>query len=179
MGRRSRDDELDDFLEEVPESGDPENDRTVPFDDALLDDLDDLMGAAQLDEEELDPRRDRRAAPIDDVPTDLDDLDELLPDVTSAIPTSHPATWDLPVLPWSTTARIAEYDLELPALCDPTRPRTEWITPRPPVHGKVGATIRVGPLSVRVELIVTVGPEPLLRIGRDVLGGRALVSAVG
>jgi hypothetical protein len=182
-GKREEPEDLDTWLEDLGEEDDPTAEaERVPslLDDDLLDDLDDLL---------VEPRRSdtldefvvEGLHPVDDVPTDFDITDEpfveeLMPDITAILGT-RPET-DLPVLPWSTTASIVDLAPQVPAILDPTRERSEWSTPVPPLRGITTATIRVGPLSVRVELLVSNGPESVLRIGRDVLAGRAVVSAL-
>jgi hypothetical protein len=78
-------------------------------------------------------------------------------------------------LPWSTEASIPELDLTVPCLCDPTAARTVLYLPEPPDTDRLEVGILVGPLAVRVLVTIEVAAGARLRLGRDVLAGRAVV----
>lgn len=155
------DDDLGDLLElDEPEDDADALDLLEDWpDDEPLDDL--LEPDEPLREEELEVFVDDEP-PLDAL--DLDDeagLEELELDLEEPL-----------ILPWRTRARLPEHDLTLPAILDPTAERTTWF-------GGVPGRLRVelGEVSVRIDPFVVPAEERSLRIGRDVLSGRIVVSS--
>jgi len=112
------------------------------------------------------------AALLDDVPDD-DGTDGLQAPITEEAPL--PSLADEPVvLPWRSEVLVD--GVPTAAIADPTRPDT--VLTRPQVSADT-AQVRIRALGVRVETTVRVveGPSDRIRLGRDVLRGRFVVSA--
>lgn len=162
-------DDLDDPTDEsgVPDFREPltEVDEDTEEEDLPDDEDDDLSPVPELAVDALGGEPDE---PIDD-----DEIPGVLDEDLNAFDEVEEVD-GLAILPWKTTARVPELEQEMPALLDPTRPDTTWCGPDAPEDLRV--TIVIGPLRVEVELqVLPEGDEPHLRVGRDVLGGRAVV----
>lgn len=165
-----------------PPPDDRPGDPLPPLDDdepdelPLLEDVPDDPGGDWLPEE---PREDV-ALPDLRAPDDADD-GSWAPDPEPPAPDLDADAAEPPVLSWRETARLPLYGVDVPAILDPTAARSVWIVPPDalPIDATNHATLDVviGPLRVRVSVEIRVGPEPVLRLGRDALAGRVLVRA--
>lgn len=80
---------------------------------------------------------------------------------------------EVPMLPWSLEAELLEIGAVLPAVLDPTRATTQW--ERPGADETQRLTVQLRMVRVTVEVACVDGPTSLLRVGRDVLAGRAVI----
>lgn len=167
--------------------------KPPPAPDDELPELDDLTDAQEL-EQDFDPGA---PEPIGELPetddglgSDLDiQLSSTEPEgtrLTSALPRPDElllAPLDdledfstqetIPILPWSLEAELLEIGHTLPAVLEPTAAETTW------EHPESGDDQR---LTVRLRMVVAatvlrrvVAPQERLRVGRDILAGRALI----
>lgn len=159
------DDLLDDGLDDLTAPEDPP--RRELLDDDLLDELDDLAL------EQIDPTQ-----TFDEFVVDLSELGDSggtewhEEDLATPEP---PSGDELPALPWSMRARLPELGVELAAILDPTRAESEWIVRDAPERPAVATLVEVGPVAARITLRIRQGPVDELHLGRDLLGGRAVV----
>lgn len=181
----------------LPEDGVDEADPTDdgdPFEDADLDAPPEVPdGDSDWSDDEVD---ELEPLVIPEGLGDLEDRDwttvEELPPVPEAVDHEGNDPWEddewevadevdapagLPILPWSTPGRLGDEAKEIPFILDPTRARSVWRTRSATAlaEGLVSRQITVGPLQVVAELVVERGEPDEVRLGRDVLSGRALV----
>lgn len=163
------DEPLDADLDVDLNDEEPDGTEDLDMDDHLLDDDEELW--VDLDQPEPE-------GVLDDLGDDL--LEDEDTDVWRVLRDDHSepvlAPDDAVVLPWSTRAQIPALDIELPAILDPTRPDSEWVVARDPEDDTADVLVRVGTVEARVTLTITVGSEPRLVLGRDMLSGRILVA---
>ena len=116
---------------------------------------------------ELDPNEPEGTALSDDLPR----LDALIrpSDDLEDFSTQE----EVPMLPWSMEAELLEIGEVLPAVLEPTLATTRW--ERPGSDETLRLTVRLRMVQVTVPIACVDGPEPLLRVGRDVLAGRVLI----
>jgi len=81
----------------------------------------------------------------------------------------------LPILPWKLEAELLELGVGLPAVLDPTLQRSRWEKPNP-TDATVHVTVRLRMLDIAIELDIVSAPSECLRVGRDILSGRVLIS---
>ncbi|MCB9676613.1 MAG: hypothetical protein H6737_15965 [Alphaproteobacteria bacterium] len=126
----------------------------------LLQDLDDFVA---LDRSEPDGTA--LPSPLEQAPLHLieDDLEDFS------------TQEELPILPWRLEAHLLELGEHVPAVLDPTRARSVWEKPgaSPEI---VQTTVRLRMLDIPAEIEVVAGDAPLLRLGRDIIGGRLLIA---
>jgi hypothetical protein len=169
MGRPRPPDLLDD--DDDLDGGDPGEPPHVPaLAPSLLDDdvLEDIDAVAR---EGTTPTLDEFVVPsgVFDPPPPADDLGTEL-DASIDEPSL------LPVLPWSTVARIVDTGLDVPTVLDPTVGRSVWVT-RSAAPGHQRITVRITTIEGSVTVEVRDGSPEILRLGRDWLAGRAVVGS--
>ena len=79
----------------------------------------------------------------------------------------------IPILPWKLNAELLEVGRTLPAVLDPMRATTVWERPDPGAPQRL--TVRLRMVVVAIELHHVDAPVERLRVGRDILSGRALI----
>lgn len=178
----------------VPER--PRPAETDPLDLPLVDDTTDALELGiDLDADATEPIGE---LPIDDVDRLLDE--EAWVQLETDEPTTTPLASDLdvieapaifedddledfatqeelPIFPWKMAAELLELGLEVTAILDLTAETSTWTCPEP-LDAEVSVTVRLRMLDLPVTLAVTAGPESTVRLGRDAIGGRVLVTAI-
>lgn len=79
----------------------------------------------------------------------------------------------IPILPWKLDAEILEIGHTVPAVLDPMQAKTIWERPDPGATQRL--TVRLRMVVVAIELEQVAASVQRLRVGRDILSGRALI----
>jgi hypothetical protein len=159
------DDELDpsfDIEDEGTELDDAFMGRDWPDDEPLAFDEFDVEDLQVVQTEEIDLDE------VDDAPTE-DDLseEEVFFNVTLI---EDNLDDERTIVPWSTTARLPQHDLELPVVLDVAASTSRWI------GGPGGlTTVELEGITLEVALIATPGSPAEIRLGRDAISGKLLV----
>ncbi len=83
---------------------------------------------------------------------------------------------ELPILPWTLPVQLLELGEKVTAVLDPTREHSVWERPQPSDEESVEVTVRIRMLDIPAILRIERSETPLLRLGRDVIGGRILIA---
>ena len=168
---RADPDDLDD-LDDLDNLDD--DDDVDDFDPALLDpdawpDDEEDPEATVPEARDLDVLPDLTADPDDDDGTSWDDIETSLSDlVDDGLDTEE----SLPILPLATEAEVD--GRPLPARPVPADPRSRLIEPGATAQERA-VVLRVAGIILQTTVVVEDGPEPMIRLGLDVLSGRFLL----
>lgn len=176
------DDPIDDRVDEDPLDEDlgPLDDLVADVDDPLEEDEDEPLDGDLRDLPDAADEPPPDLGEVDEGGTELPDLDAPEEDEAHSLDLREEdeagdALGGLPVIPWAGVAHLAALGLDMPCVADPTSPRTVLTLPDAPDTPRLELEIAFA--GWRVVGLVTVerGAAASLRLGRDLLGGRALV----
>ncbi len=80
------------------------------------------------------------------------------------------------VLPWETEAVLPDLGITLPAILDPTMEQSFWMVAELGSQDRVRTLVQLPGVELEAVLVVRSGRKSGLRLGRDVLAGRVLIS---
>lgn len=158
-----------------------EDEVTQPLQEIGLEALEDLDEGEEEDEEEDEE------VFIEDLTTPLDfpelldaDADDgfLIEDEDDelSVLVEPPEPGPGVVLPWETEAVLPDLGITLPVILDPTMEQSFWMVAELGSQDRVRTLIQLPGVEVEAVLVVRSGRKAGLRLGRDVLAGRVLIS---
>jgi hypothetical protein len=103
----------------------------------------------------------------------LDDLGAMFDPLDNVDIEDFATQEELPTLPWKLEALLLESGTTVRTHLEPTLAVS--VLERPGGSGRLAVTARLRMLDLPLDVAVVDGPSELLRLGRDLLGGRILI----